>query len=187
MISARGACCCSGVGVFVMRRRTWERGACWGACWDSCWGCWPRLVKERTRMARGMAESSARCASAGLVAGFTGFILVENGWGGKCETGRESGATRNTEGFERVRRRSRGVAGWAEKRRPEALRSSGQAGGTKRGLALGERLSGHNTGGFLHCDDLVGGDIGCVIDLAAGPADFDGVDFSAIAEAEGED
>ena len=55
------------------------------------------------------------------------------------------------------------------------------------GLALGERLSGHNTGSFLHSDNLVGGDIGCVIDLAAGPADFDGVDFSAIAEAEGED
>ena len=70
-----------GGGVFVMRRRTWERGACWGACWD----CWPRLVRERARMARGMAKSSERCVNGVLVAGFTGFILVENGWGGKCE------------------------------------------------------------------------------------------------------
>src|ERR1700730_5809433 len=78
-------------------------------------------------MARGMAESSARCASAGLVAGFTGFILVENGWGGKCETGCESGATRNTEGFESVRRLSRGVAGLGRKtpaRGPSFLRTS---------------------------------------------------------------
>jgi hypothetical protein len=36
-------------------------------------------------MARGMAKSNERCVNGVLVAGFTGFILVENGWGGKCE------------------------------------------------------------------------------------------------------
>jgi hypothetical protein len=48
-------------------------------------------------MARGTAKSRERRVNGELVAGFTGFILVENGWGGKCETrGREAGAKRNT-------------------------------------------------------------------------------------------
>jgi hypothetical protein len=69
---------------------------------------------------------------------------------------------------------------WTAKNRPEA-------GGTKTGLALGEWGGGDDARTFFDRDDLIGWDIGGVIDLAAGPADFDGVGFSAIAETEGED
>ncbi len=115
-----------------------------------------------------------------LVAGFTGFILVENGWGGKCERGREAGAKRNTEGSEGEWRRWGSAARWAENagRRP-AVR--------KTGLALGERGGGDDAGAFFYGDDLIGGDILKLIGLAAGPADFDGVGFGVITETEGED
>ena len=62
-----------------------------------------------------------------------------------------------------------------------------KSGGTKSGLALGEWCGGDDARTFFDRDDLIGWDIGCVIGLTAWPADFDGVGFSAIAEAEGED
>src|SRR5580704_7930059 len=97
------------------------------------------------------------------------------------KAGREAGAKRNTQGSERVRRRSRGVAGWAEKRRPEA-------GGTRNGLAFGERGGGDDAGAFCYCDDLIGVDVlNSFVALTAGPADDDRADFGVSAEAKGED
>ena len=133
-------------------------------------------------MARGIAKSSARCVNGELRAGFTGFILVENGWGGKCETrGSNQEQSEMRKGFERVRRRWRDVAGGTEKRRPEA-------GGTKTGLALGEGGGGNDAGAFLDGDDLISGNAEePVVWASARPADDDPVSLGVITEAEGED
>lgn len=66
--------------------------------------------------------------------------------------GLESEAKRNAEDSEKERRRSKGAAGWEEKRRPEA-------GGMEAGLAFGERCGGNDAGAFFHGDDLVGGNV----------------------------
>ena len=76
---------------------------------------------------------------------------------------------------------TRGVAGWAEKRRPEAS-------GTKTELALGERGGSDDARAFFYCDDLIGRDIpNAVIGVAAGPVDYHFVDASVSPKTEGED
>ena len=115
-----------------------------------------------------------------LAAGFTGFILVENGWGGKCE---RRGVKRE------LSERQRASTGCGEHR--EALLVGQKNVGRrlavrKAGLAFGERGGGDDAGAFFYCDDLTSGDTFELIGLAAGPADFDGVGLGVIAEAEGE-
>ncbi len=43
---------------------------------------------------------------------------------------------------------------------------------------------GHYSGAFFHGDDLIYGQVGQLLYLAAGPGDFERFDFSALAEAE---
>ena len=95
------------------------------------------------------------------------------------KAGREAGAKRKTEGFDRGgEHREVLLVGQKNAGRRPAVR--------KAGLAFGERGGGDDAGAFFYCDDLIAGDIFELIGLAAGPADFDGVGFSVIAEAEGE-
>lgn len=64
-------------------------------------------------------------------------------------------------------------ARWTEKSRQDA-------GGTKTGLAPGERGGGNEPRGFFHRDDVVGGNIFELIGLAAGPANFYCVGFGVV-------